>query len=333
MSVTTPTNVDTSIPESWAKGVLRKHARAGFWGRFASGSPGSVIVQKSELLNKPGDLIHIQVTDVLSGAGVSGDTTALEGSEENLTTSEIKCSPLLYRHGVRSYRRAAKKSILNLREETQMRLAEWGMSKMDSVRFSNFTASALPSPLNGETYTPNVYGIGTGTGATKADIEVGNVASIASARYIRYTLQDQKAKPVVINGLPWYFWVITPEMEVSLKGDSTYKDYVLSAASRGMDNPVFTGAIANVEGIVILPHASVLTGADAGAGTDVPYAKSIAFGAEAFVEALDEDVTWVEKTFDYDNELGVAYSFAFQPRRALEQSSLQVLASNPAPAG
>jgi hypothetical protein len=59
----------------------------------------------------------------------------------------------------------------------------------------------------------------------------------------------------------------------------------------------------------------------------------MAFGKEAFVEAIDEEVTWVEKTFDYDFELGVAYSFSFQPRRGLERNSLQVLCSNPAVTG
>src|SRR5690348_18276304 len=88
MAVTNPSDVDTSIPEIWARETLRKHLRDGFWGRFAGG-PGSgrPLIQQSELLNKPGDLIHVQVTNPLSGAGVSGDTAALEGNEEKLSTS------------------------------------------------------------------------------------------------------------------------------------------------------------------------------------------------------------------------------------------------------
>ena len=331
MTSTTPTHVDTSIPELWAKLTLRKQLIDSFWSRFAveEGRAG-VMIRRTELLGQAGDQIHIQVTDALAGAAVSGDTATLEGNEENLSTSEINCKPLLYRHGVRRFRRAAKKSLLDLREESKFRLAEWGSAKMDAVRWSQFV-SANEADVVDATYTPNYYVVGGGT--TKADVEVGDILTVAAIKRIRYHLLDNLAAPLMVDGLPRFFFTITPEMEMSLKDDTDYQNYVLSAASRGMDNPLFTGAVANIDGVVILTHPNVPTAADAGAGVNVPYAKALAFGKEAFVEAVDEEVTWVEKTFDYDFELGVAYSFSFQPRRGLERNSLQVLCSNPAVTG
>jgi hypothetical protein len=91
---------------------------------------------------------------------------------------------------------------------------------------------------------------------------------------------------------------------------------------------MFKGAVAMIDGMVLYQHTNVPVANNAGS---VPVASSIAFGAEAFIEGLDENVTWVEDTFDYDFEWGVAYSFAFQPRRALEQNSLQVLCASPNP--
>src|SRR4051794_6076507 len=122
MTATTPTHVDTSIPEVWASEILRINRVQGFWGRFTGkeGS-GAPIVQKSELLGD-GDLMHIQTTSFLTGAGVSGDPATLTGNEETLATAEIKVSPLLYRHAVRVNRRAQKKSILDLRDEATARL-------------------------------------------------------------------------------------------------------------------------------------------------------------------------------------------------------------------
>lgn len=319
MSSTTPTHVDTSIPEVWARKTFREQLVDSFWSRFTGpeGS-GAAIIQRSELLNNPGDLMHMQVTSPLAGAGVSGDTTALEGSEENLTTSEIKASPLLYRHGVRRYRRAGKKSIIDLQEEAMMRLAEWGRAKMDSVRFAQFVATAMPAPLAAETYAPNILVANGGT--TVDDIAAGDKLTVDRIRFIRYNLRNNLAKPYKVNGLPFYFGVISPEMAYDLKNDTQYDGYATSAANRGMDNPVFTGALCNIDGVVLFEHPDVPVANNA---TSVAVAKSIFFGSEAFVEALDEDVTWVQKTFDYDNELGVAYSFAFQPRRALELSSVQ----------
>ena len=320
MTVTTPTHVDSSIPEIWAKDVLREVKVDGFWGRFV-GKPGSgaPIVQKSELLNNPGDLLHIQVTDVLSGAGITGDTSALEGSEENLATTEIKASPLLYRHGVRMYRRAEKKSILDLRAEGRFRLTEWARDKIDAVRFEKFAASSLPAPLGSETYTPNVYVVGGGTGVN--DVAAADDLTVAALQQIKLKLTIQQAKPINVGGFPHYVLVTHPYTTYQLKQESRYESWVREAAVRGESNPFFRGALAVIDGMVIYEHVSVPLVTNAGS---IQVSKGIAFGQEFAVEALDEQTSFSDKLFDYDNEYGMAYRFAFQPRRALELSSTQV---------
>lgn len=325
MGFTTNANVDTSIPEVWARNILREVKVKGFWGRFVGkeGS-GAPIIQKSELLNKPGDLIHIQTTTPLAGAGITGDETTLEGNEENLSTSEIKCSPLLYRHAVGIYRRAAKKSIVALRQEARMRLREWAMTKMDTVRFAQFTATTLAAPLNAETYTPNIYTCGGVDGSpTIDDIVAGEGLKVADVQKIKLKLKLQHAKPVMVDGHPVYILVTHPNTTYLLKREAEYRDWVREAHVRGAENPFFRGAMAVIDGVVIHEHENTPTANNAGA---VKVSKGLAFGSEAFVEALDEEVDWDEDTFDYGNKYGVALSFAFQPRRALELSSVQVYA-------
>lgn len=327
---TTPTNVDTSIPEVWAMDTLREHLRDSFWDAFV----GNAIVRKSELLG-PGDLMHIQVTNPLSGSGVEGDTALLQGNEENLTTSEIKCMPKLIRYGVRNYRRAEKRSMLDLRSEAKMRIAEWGREKMDDIRFQNFGATALDGSANfggnhgGETYTPNAYVVGGGT--SKTDVEVGDVLTVDAVQEIALKLYEQKARPIVIDGQQYFAYVTSPRSLHSLKREAEYRDWVREAHVRGAANPFFTGATAVIDGVVLYRHPNVLGDSTGGAGANVPYSKGIAFGAEAFIEALDEAPFWAEESFDYGNEIGIGYGFAFEPRRALELSSVQVFVSNPNP--
>jgi len=324
---TTPTNVDSSIPEVWAMDTLREHLREGFWGRFI----GSAIVQKSELLGA-GDTLHIQVTNPLSGSGVEGDVALLQGNEENLTTSEIKCMPKLIRHGVRTYRRADKKSILDLRSEARSRLAEWGAEVMDDKRFLNFSVASLTGGVNfggdhgAETYTPNTYIVGGGT--DEDDLVAGDTLTVDAVQEIALKLYEQKAKPVRIDGNEYFALVVAPRALHSLKRESEYRDWVREAHVRGPENPFFRGATAIIDGVVLFRHTNVITGTNA---TAVPYCQGIAFGAEAFVEAVDESPNWAEESFDYGNELGVGYGFAFEPRRALELSSVQVYCSNPNP--
>jgi N4-gp56 family major capsid protein len=320
MAFTTPTNIDSSVPEVWAKSVLREERVGGFWGAFVGGpGSGAPIIQKTELLNKPGDLIHIQVTDPLTGAGQTGDTAAVEGNEENLATSAIKASPEMYRHGVGVYRRANKKSILELRSEARFRLREWMRNKIDNKRFELFTGDALPAPLASETYAPNVYVVGGGS--DEDAVGAADDLTVASLQQIKLKLRMQQAKPVMIDGKPFYALVTHPYSTYQLKQEARYESWVREAHIRGERNPFFTGALAVIDGMVIYDHENVTTGTNAGA---IAYSKGIAFGREAFVEALDEDVFANEDTFDYGNKLGFEIGFAFQPRRALELSSCLV---------
>jgi N4-gp56 family major capsid protein len=323
MASTTPTNVDSSIPEIWAKNTLRKVKVDGFWGRFVGkeGS-GAPIIQKTELLNNPGDLIHIQVTDPLAGAGITGDTSVLEGNEEALATSEIKASPLQYRHGVRLFRRADKKSILDLRSEARDRLEEWAANKIDSVRFAQFNATSLAAPLNAETYTPNVYVVGGGT--TVDDVAATDDLTVLALQTMKLKLKMQQAKPLMVDGFPHYVYVTHPYTTFQLKQESRYESWVREAQVRGDSNPFFRGALAVIDGMIVYEHENVPVAANAGS---VDVSKGIAFGAEAFVEALDENISYHEKLFDYDNEYGLALRMAFQPRRALELGSIQVYAT------
>ncbi len=328
MSATTNANVQTSIPESWDRLTLRRMLRDTFWDKWMGGEgSGMPFIRKTQLQSGPGDLIHVQVTDALSGAGVSGDETTLEGNEENLTTSEIQMNTTLYRHAVLNHRRANKKSILDLQEEASMRLAEWGRAKMDSNRFSQLVSTSGAAVPDG-VYTPNLYV--AGGGATIDDVVAANSLSVAECRKIRYALDAQQAEPFIKDGMPWYFLITSPQAIYDLKQDVDYDSYVVNAASRGFDNPVFTGAVANIDGLIVLSHWSVPVATNANAAP-VDVAKSIAFGKEAFIEVLDENATFRSDEFDYGNKLGTAFSFAHGTRRALERNSLQVYVSSADP--
>jgi N4-gp56 family major capsid protein len=318
VATTTTTDVDTAIPDVYSRRVLRSHVRNGFWGPFC-GPPGSgmPIIQQAELLNNPGDTVHIQVTNPLSGAGVSGDNATLTGNEEKLTTSEMTCIPVLWRHAVRGWRRAAKKSMLDIREEATLRLGEWGMDKLDNLRFSTFLQATT---LNGGTYTPNIKYAGAAT--SNATISTAMTMTVSDVRKVRALLANNKCRPMRINGRDWFFMVVHPFAALDLSNDTVYNTAVTSALPRAEDNPIFTGAIAAIGGMVIYESFNVPY-TNGGVGGTVPIQKAIAFGREAFVEGLDENVTWFEESFDYGSEWGVAYSFAVQSRRALELSSIQ----------
>lgn len=288
---TLPADVDSSIPEVWATNVLRKHYASGFWGRFVGGEgSGAPIIQKTELLNKPGDLIHVQVTDVLTGAGQKGDARVLTGNEEKLTTSEIKLSTDLYAHAVRVHRRANKKSILQLSTEAETRLAEWGAKKMDDLRFKLFLGDATVlaaeyASLAAEPYAPTVRVVNGGT--TVDDVSAADTLTVDSIQQARLAMSNALAEPIMVDGFPVYIMVTHPNALYKLKREQEYRDWVKDAEVRGKDNPFFRGATVMIDGVVIFDHIHVPRVTNA---TSVKVSKSLMFGKEAFVEALDENV-------------------------------------------
>lgn len=350
MSTTLPADVAATTPEVWAKNVLRSHKKLGFWrnmiGREGSGMP---IIQKSELLGKPGDLIHIGITNPLSGDGVIGDNAKLEGREEALSTSEIKASPQLHRHAIRWNRRANKKNMVELRTEGGMRLGEWGMVRMETERFRYFMSDgsdgvqsedvfdtaapvalvADPLPVAGETYNAaNVYV--AGELANEAAITDANgFLTVRDLQVIKVLLDEQNAKPIrTVEGEPVYVAVISPNGAFNIKRDDEYQEYVKLARERAATNPLFTGALAMIDGVVVFESTYVPRFVGTNAATPDLF-RGIAFGQEAFVEALDENVSSHElDSTDYGLHRGFSYEFAFQPRRALELSSLQLIASD-----
>jgi N4-gp56 family major capsid protein len=324
MTATNPVAIDSSIPELWAKLTLRDSLRAGFWAKFV-GDEGarSPIVRRSELLNAPGDTIHIQTSSPLSGSGVVGDTTALEGQEEAMALAAIKVIPVYRRHAVLLNNRGVKKSIVDMRAEAKLRLAEWAQEKMDDVRFANFTSTA---PMNGETYTPEFTVVGGGTTGA-SDVGTADLMDVVSLQIAKLDLYNNRAKPLMENdGNEFFGMVAHPNTLYNLKRNDEYRDWVREAAVRGSDNPFFKGAIAMIDGVLIFQHNNV----PATSGSpDV--SSNILFGAEAFVEGLDEGVTWFEKDFDYQLQHGIAFGFAFQPRRGLAINSSILFASAEAP--
>lgn len=183
----------------------------------------------------------------------------------------------------------------------------------------------MPAPLAAEAYTPNYYTVGGTATPHIDDIAVGEVLTTSDIQKIRLILEAQKAKPLNIDGA-LYALVVHPYALYQLKRESEYRDWVREAHVRGADNPFFKGATALLDGVVLFSSFNSPLATNA---TAVQVNKGIAFGREAFVEGLDENVHSTMETFDYKLQFGVSYEFAFQPRRALELSSLQVYSSAP----
>ncbi len=121
-------------------------------------------------------------------------------------------------------------------------------------------------------------------------------------------------KPIRSGGREYYALVMSTEQARDLKKDGTYQQNVGRAGERGANNPLFKGAFAIVDGVILYEHNKVYTtlgktsGVDKwGVGFTVDGAQAMLLGAQAmgFAQLFDTKYSESDNT-DYGNRPGIA---------------------------
>jgi N4-gp56 family major capsid protein len=123
----------------------------------------------------------------------------------------------------------------------------------------------------------------------------------------------KRLKPIRSGGRDYYAVILSTEQMRDLKTDSNYQTIVSRAGVRGDQNPLFKGATAVVEGLVIYDHQKIYntlglaSGSKWGASGTVDGAQGILMGAQAmgFAEIGNVDYNESDNT-DYQNRPGMS---------------------------
>ena len=303
----------------WSQKLWHEALKATAFGNFIGESSSSIIQMKNELKKSAGYRITNGLRMQLTGAGIAGDGT-LEGNEESLTlyTDDLYIDQL--RHAVKNAGRMSDQRVtFSVREEAYMGLKDWWAGRLDQVIANQLAGNTL---ITDQRYTGNnptiafdanhvVYG---GTATSEA-----GVASQGSAAKFTLNLIDEcvtKAqtltpliRPIRHNGKDCYAIFLHPFQIRDLRTSTATGQWldIQKAAMTGgevKDNPIFTGALGmynntyiyqavRLPSVVPTVYRAVFCGAQAGV---------IAFGRKNSPQAME----WVEETFDYGNEYGVA---------------------------
>jgi N4-gp56 family major capsid protein len=299
-------------PYLWSAKVYEEAKARMFWMRFmgpeGSGMP---IILKSELLTQPGQLINISQIANLSAAGVTGEST-LRGNEEKLTLRQVQCSPEWYRHAVADTRKAEKQINQDFRMKAQGALSYWMAAKMDT---SVWTAARLTSAVGFEAGAVEIiYG---NDAAALNHLDAADDFGVEEIRQGAAILEANNVPRVSVPGMPagegYYLCFIHPYQAYSLKKDSEWIANHQNASPRGNDNPLFTGALGEIDG-VILHSTTQCSLVNNVASPVIATARAIMVGQEALCRGMNEDVTWSEQIDDYEFQHGIGISAAWQDK-------------------
>lgn len=280
----------------WDEKLFREMKTDTFFDKFTSKSGDNIVHEKSELEKTQGDVVKIHLIKELTGEGITGTSgKALVGNEEALSIDYFKLTLEEYAHAVDCGGPLPNKRVFfSIDAEAKTAIKQWGSNKIDILQFN---------ALFGSAFSKNFYG-GTATSlATLTSSDKITPQLLRKARVWALTganMTQQPLKPIKVGGKEYLVLLIHDDALFDLKQDSEYHQAMREAADRGKENPIFTGATAIYDGIVIHAHPRCSIGTTAGASSNLPYATGVLMGKQALSMAWGQRPKVIPREDDYE---------------------------------
>jgi N4-gp56 family major capsid protein len=316
MAKTSFATSDALVKKAWEEKLFRDARKESYFEKFTGTDSDSLVHVQDQLEKQKGDKITFGVRMRLSGAGVTG-SSILENNEEKLTTYDYSLSLEQYRHAVRDDGALTRKrAMFDIDSESETALKTWGSEKIDALCFDALGLST------GSGVTPSkvFYKTSSGVTANSAATAKSGITVAADSKLTPAMISAIKAwaktggnrqyvplRPLKIGGKSYYVLLVHPDVMYDLKIDSTFAQAQREAEQRGSENPIFTGATAIWDGVVIHEHENCHIGTDGGGGS-IPWAKGALLGAQSLCWSWGMRPEVVQETFDYGNQHGYAWS-------------------------
>jgi len=283
----------------------------------------------------------------LSGEGVQGDGT-LEGAEESLTTYTDDFVINQLRHAVKSGGKMSEQRIpFSVREEAMQGLKDWWSDRVDTWFFNQICGNvaqsdtkytghnATSAPSSGRQIWSSISGsITTDQGLQSTDIFT---LALIDKAVEKAKTASPLIRPIRKDGKDHYVMFLHPYQVTSLRTNTStgqWLDIQKAAMGGGKDssgdggtNGVFTGALGMYNGVILHESTRVTLGCNSGTGAAVASTRrAVLCGANAAHIGFGKDHSmsnwkWVEKFFDYDNQLGVSAGFVGGMKKSVWNST------------
>ena len=286
-----------------------RDARKGsYFERLMGESDESVVQTKTDLSQAKGDKMTFGISYRLRGEGVPGDNI-LEGHEEDIETADFDITLDQLRHATRSGgRMSERRTHFRVPQESRDKLRVWMSEKIDQKCFDALDVS--PSKI--------IYG---GNATSTADIDTADKITLALISKLKtvaltgFNRTQVPLRPIMIGGKRHFILLVHPDVEYDLRQDSSWQQAQREAEIRGAQNPLFTGAQAIWDNVVIHSHENIPIVANWGAGANVPGSRCQFLGAQSLCWAWGERPWMTEETFDYKNKTGWSIAMIYAVKK------------------
>ena len=265
----------------WAKELQSEVSKGVYFSKFMGDGPGSAIHVKQMEEGKGKDITFGLVSQ-LSGSAITGDSS-LEGNEQSLSTYSNTVTTNQKRLAVRDTGKFADTKVLYSFRNTALDLLKTQYAELiDGDIFTSLSPTSGTHAYWQADATTSVYA-STDPVGTLGVTDLISLEDISAMKTIAQIggAANYRMRPIRVDGQDYYVLVVHPEV--------AYSPFTL----------------AGWDGVVIHSHEGVVNGLNGG-GAAVPFARNLFMGAQAACFAESSDMMWVEKTFDYGNQLGIS---------------------------
>jgi len=308
--------------------------------KFLGSGPDAIIMRLTELERQAGDTIKYDLLLQMGNDGVTGDNR-LKGNEEALTYKQDTVAIDQLRNGHAFRRMSQQRTLHDLRKDAMTNLSDWFADRMDNIMFAHLCgntgetfANTPVAPASTDEYICSGDVSESGTIATdEASLGSNDQFTLADLDFAKEKARTKEAvsggggvwiRPTRINGEEYYVAVLHPysvtdmRLDVANSAYVTWPDIQMYANRRGLDNPIFTGALGVYNGVILFdstriysPTSNVRRNLFLGSQTAV-FAMGNAYKSRAQKQVgKDNLMSWFEEIDDYGNEEGIAVGSVF----------------------
>lgn len=336
---TTLSTSNSLAVKQWSEKTFVEYLRQFTLAKYMGMDEFSMIQVIEDLKKQKGDQVTFGLIGGLKGTGVRGDAT-LEGNEEQLKTYPMAVTLDQVRNATMvggrlseqrypfEIRTKAKPALLDWMKQTQEDDCFLALGSIDGVNYS------AASEAQKDTWLANnsdrvLFGAATSNNSSNdhssslANVDTTNdklSCAIISLAKRMGQLARPKIRPIKIeNGMEFFVLFAHPYSVRDLKADSVWTAAQRDAMPRGMENPLFTGAVGYWDGVLVVESDRVPVLVDVGA-TSAEVSQNFLCGAQALCWAnglVDGNaIDFVEEKKDYGNKTGVAASAMYGVKKS-----------------
>jgi N4-gp56 family major capsid protein len=335
---------DAETVKVWARGLDAVVVKQTSVFRYTGGS-NALCEEKGELTKGPGDRVRFLLRALPSGDGVSG-TETLEGNEEGMEVyyDDLLIDQLRYATRVPWRNIDQQRVPFEIRAEGKNQVEDWATDRLDTVFFNVLCGY---TPIESQTNNDKYNGFNTITEYDSASIvrpnSVASDETLGTSDRFNLDVVDKAVhiaktraipiRPLKIDGDEYYIMFLHPNHTYDLRTQTSDQWYTTFQnalqGSHFRDNPLFTGGLGIWNKTIFVENNRVTPGVNSSTGASVANARrAVLCGAQAMKMAYARyggrfgkgKFSWVEKGFDYDNELGISVGFIYGMKRSIFNS-------------